>query len=367
MGKWMRDQAESRRNRLLGRRWRPRPLRDQVMVITGASSGIGRAAADLAASRGATVVMAARDTDALELAAGAIRARGGHALAVECDVSRPEQIEALAMRALEHYGGIDTWVNNAGVSIYGRLDEVPIEDQRALFDVNYWGLVAGSLTAARVLAENGGVIINIGSVASDRAIPLQGAYSASKHAVKAFTDTLRMEIDEAGLPIAVSLVKPASVDTPFFEHARTYMDADPRPAPPVYAASEVARAIVRCAERPVRDLPVGGASRALALGGALAPRLTDLYMEKTLFSGQQREPRPRPQSGNLEVPQPPHREAGDYEGHVMQTSAYTRAMMSDAARFAPFVAAGAAGAAGLALALASRQRPAATATRGPAE
>lgn len=329
-------------------RWRPRPLRDQVMVITGASSGIGRATAGLAAARGATVVLAARDIDALELAAGAIRTRGGRALAVECDVSRPEQIEALAMRALEHYGGIDTWINNAGLSIYGRLDEVPLDDQRALFDVNYWGTVAGSLTAARAMAQNGGVIINVGSVASDRAVPLQGAYCASKHALKAFTDTLRMEIDEAGLPIAVSLVKPASVDTPFFEHARTYMEADPRPAPPVYAASEVARAIVRCAERPVRDLPVGGASRALAIGGMIAPRLTDLYMEKTMFGGQQREPRPRPQTGNLDVPQPPHREAGDYEGHVMKSSLYTRALMSDAARFAPFVAAG------LALALASR-------------
>ena len=332
------------------RRWRPRPLRDQVMVITGASSGIGRATADMAAARGATVVLAARDIDALELAAGAIRAQGGRALAVECDVSRTEQVEALAMRALEQYGGIDTWVNNAGLSIYGRLDEVPLDDQRALFDINYWGTVAGSLTAARVMAQNGGVIINVGSVVSDRAVPLQGAYCASKHAVKAFTDTLRMEIDEAGLPIAVSLVKPASVDTPFFEHARTYMDADPQPAPPVYAASEVARAIVRCAERPVRDLPVGAASRALALGGLFAPRLTDRYMEKTMFAGQQRAPRPRPQTGNLEVPQPPQRERGDYGGHVMQRSVYTRAVMSDAARFAPLLAAG------VAAALASRPR-----------
>lgn len=331
-------------------RWRPRPLRDQVMVITGASSGIGRATADLAASRGATVVMAARDYDALELAASGIRGRGGRALAVECDVSRGEEIEALAMRALEHYGGIDTWVNNAGLSVYGRLDEVPIDDQRALFDVNYWGTVSGSLTAARVMAEHGGVIINVGSVVSDRAIPLQGAYCASKHAMKAFTDTLRMEIDEAGLPIAVSLVKPASIDTPFFEHARNYMEADPKAAGPVYAAAEVARAIVRCAERPVRDVPVGGASRALGLGGFLAPRLTDLYMEKTMFSGQQQPPRPRSDAGNLDVPQPPHREEGDYQGHVMRSSAYTRAVMSDAARIAPLVAAG------LALALASRPR-----------
>lgn len=325
------------------RRWRPRPLRDQVMVITGGSSGIGRATAELAASRGAMVVLAARDRDALEHTAGAIRAQGGKAIAVETDVAIAEQVEALAVRVLQELGGIDTWVNNAGLSIYGRLDEVPLEDQRALFDVNYWGVVAGSLAAARAMGQNGGVIINVGSVVSDRALPLQGAYCASKHAVKAFTDTLRMEIDEAGLPIAVSLVKPASIDTPFFEHARTYMDADPQPAPPVYAASEVARAIVRCAERPMRDIAVGGASRMMAVSGALAPRLTDFVMEKTMFSSQQREPRPRPEEGNLEVPQPPHREAGDYEGHVVRRSAYTRAAMSDAARYAPLIVAGAAG------------------------
>jgi short-subunit dehydrogenase len=345
--KWMRA----------GRGWRPRPLRDQVMVITGASSGIGRATAVRAAERGATVVLAARDKDALDLAADAIRAQGGRALAVECDVSRADQVEALAMRALQELGGIDTWVNNAGLSIYGRLEDVPIDDQRALFDVNYWGVVAGSLTAARVMAGSGGVIINVGSVASDRAIPLQGAYCASKHAVKAFTDTLRMEIDEAGLPIAVSLVKPASIDTPFFEHARTYMDKDPRPAPPVYAASEVARAIVRCAERPVRDVAVGGAARAMAVSGGLAPRLTDRYMEHTMFEGQQREPRPRPPAGNLDVPQPPHRERGDYDGHVMKSSLYTRAKLSDAARFAPVIAA-----AGVALAFASVDRSARAAT-----
>jgi len=320
-------------------RWRPRALREQVVVITGGSSGIGRATAELAASRGAALVLAARDGDALELLASGLRARGGRALAVETDVTDAEQIEALALRALERFGRIDTWVNNAGLSIYGRLQDVPLGDQRALFDVNYWGLVAGSLTAARVMADHGGVIINVGSVVSDRAIPLQGAYSASKHAVKAFTDTLRMEIDEAGLPIAVSLIKPASIDTPFFEHARTYMDADPQPAPPVYAAEEVARAIVRCAERPMRDVAVGGASRIMAVGGALAPRLTDLYMEKTMFEGQQRPRRPRPDDGNLDVPQPPHRRDGDYDGRVMR-SAYTRAMTSDAARLAPALAAG---------------------------
>ena len=118
------------------------------------------------------------------------------------------------------------------------------------------------------------------------------------------------------------------------------MDADPRPAPPVYAAGEVARAIVRCAERPMRDVAVGGASRVLAVGGALAPRLTDLYMEKTMFAGQQREPRPRPETGNLEVPQPPHRAAGDYDGHVVKRSAYTRTVTSDTARYAPLLAAG---------------------------
>src|SRR5205085_9179186 len=136
---------------------------------------------------------------------------------------------------------------------------VPIDDHRRQMEVNYWGQVYGSRTAVGYLRQHGGAIINVGSAVSDRAIPLQGGYCAAKHALKAFTDTLRMELEEDGAPIAVTLVKPASVDTPFFEKARTYLGVEPQPVPPVYAADVVSNVILHAAQSPRRALIAGGA------------------------------------------------------------------------------------------------------------
>ena len=145
-------------------------------------------------------------------------------------------------------------MNNAGLSIYGPIEEVPVEDARRLFNVNYWGVVHGTLTAVSHLKDHGGAIINLGSVTSDRAIPLQGHYSASKHAVKAFTDALRMELEKEGAPVSLTLIKPGAIDTPFPEHARNYMEAEPKHPAPVYDPSVVADAIIFCAEHARRDL-----------------------------------------------------------------------------------------------------------------
>ncbi|HZA34874.1 MAG TPA: SDR family oxidoreductase, partial [Vicinamibacterales bacterium] len=205
------------------------PLRDQVMVITGASSGIGLVTARQAAGAGARVVLAARNGRDLERAVASIRARGGRAIHVVADVADPLQVEEIAAAATREFGRIDTWVNNAAVSMYGRIMELPIDDMRRQMDVNYWGQVYGSRTAVRHLRERGGALINVASALSDRAIPLQANYCAAKHAVKAFTDALRMELEEEGVPIAVTLVKPASIDTPFFDKARTYLGVEPQP------------------------------------------------------------------------------------------------------------------------------------------
>jgi short-subunit dehydrogenase len=315
-------------------------IEDQVVVITGASSGIGLATARLAAERGAAVVLSSRNQAELESIAAEIERGGGRALAVAADVADPEAVQHVADEAIRRFGGFDTWVNDAGVSIYGRLIETPLEEKRRLFDVNYWGVVHGCRAAVPHLQVRGGAIVNVGSVVSDRAVPLQGAYSASKHAVKGYTDALRMELEADGAPISVTLVKPAGIDTPFFAHAENHMQHEAKPPPPVYAPRVVARAILECAERPVREITVGGGGRLLTALGLVAPRLTDLYMERLLFSAQQSDRPPTPASSLREAGDD-GREDGGYEGHVMRSSAYTSAMLSDVARALPVLALGA--------------------------
>ncbi|WP_238880083.1 SDR family oxidoreductase [Achromobacter xylosoxidans] len=252
-----------------------KPLRDQVIVITGAGSGIGAVTARMAAAKGARVVLAGRQEAALEQVARDITQEGGAAATVVADVGVQEDHERILALAVERFGRVDTWVNNAGVSIYGTLEQVPIEDQRKLFDTDYWGVVYGSLAAVRHMKATGGALINLGSEVSDRAVPLQGAYSAAKHAVKGYTDALRMELRQLGAPISVTLIKPASIATKFTEHARNYMDAQPDLPPPIYAPELVAEAILHAAQTPVRDLFVGGAARAISAFGQNMPGLAD--------------------------------------------------------------------------------------------
>lgn len=327
---------------------RPKPLNQQVIVITGASSGIGLTTARMAAARGARVVMAARNTSDLEAAASEINANGIRAIAVTTDVSDPGAVDRLGEAALRAFGTIDTWVNNAGLSIYGRLDEVPLADKRKLFDINFWGVVHGCRTALKLMKDRGGVLINVGSEVSDVAIPLQGIYSASKHAVKGYTDALRVELEHEGIPIAVTLVKPSAINTPYPEHARSYLDEGvPALPPPRYKPEAVAEAILRCAERPVRDVVVGGAGRMQIAMGRLAPRLTDKVMSGMMWNSQKAFDRTQPREGSLDRPQPDGRAYGPHTRLVLNSSIYTRAALSPVAKAVAFAAAGVALAAGL--------------------
>lgn len=302
---------------------------DQVIVITGATSGIGLTTARMAARRGAKLVLAARNETALRQLVTAKDFASDNAIAVKADVGNIVDVRQIACKTLEAFGRIDTWVNNAGVSIYGRITEVSDDDHRRLFQTNYWGVVNGSITAVEYLRENGGALINIGSTLSDRAIPLQGQYCASKHAVKGFTDALRMEIEDEGLPISVTLVKPSAIDTPYKMHARNYLDERPENPPPVYAPETVAEAILYCAENPTRDVFVGGGGKALSVLGSYAPGTTDAVMKATMFdlqkSGEPKRDRTREglfrsNDGSLE-------ERGGYEGHVAESSIYTKASL----------------------------------------
>ena len=304
------------------------PISEQVVVITGASSGIGLVTAKQAAQRGARVVLSARNEHDLQAAVQTIRRAGGRATHVVADVADPQQVDRIADRAVQEFGRIDTWVNNAAVSMYGRITELSIEDMRRQMDINYWGQVYGSLTAVRHLRHRGGALINVGSALSDRAIPLQANYCAAKHALKAFTDALRMELEEEGVPIAVTLVKPASIDTPFFEKARTYLDVEPQPIPPVYVPEVVSEVILEAAQHPIRELIAGGSGAKLS-AARFAPRLADLYMERWTFDAQRTN---KPLNGRAHnLYEPVASDGGErgrnWTGHTRKSSVYTKAAL----------------------------------------
>ncbi|HUR45509.1 MAG TPA: SDR family oxidoreductase [Candidatus Saccharimonadales bacterium] len=309
-------------------KFKPKKLKDQVIVITGASSGIGLVTARMAAREGAKLVLAARSEEALRGLAEEILAAGGNSTFVVADVGREEDVQRIADKAIEAFGGFDTWVNNAGVSIYGNVLDVPAADMRRLFDTNYWGVVYGSLVAARHLRDRGGAIINLGSTLSDRAIPLQGTYCASKHAVKGFTDSLRMELETENAPVSVTLIKPAAIDTPYTHHAKNFMGVEPKNPAPVYAPEVVAEAILHCAVHPQRDVFAGFGGKAMSAQGYYAARLTDKYMEKVVVRQQQtNEPSDERQHRGLYEPSGELKERGGYPGHVFERSLYTKARL----------------------------------------
>lgn len=303
-------------------------LKDQVMVITGASSGIGLVTARMAATRGVRLVLNARNEEALRRVTREINAAGGKAIHVAGDVGRFQDVQKISDESIRHFGGFDTWVNNAGVSIYGPVLDQSLQDQRRLFDTNYWGVVHGSIVACAHLRSRGGALINVGSVLSDIAIPIQGTYCASKHAVKGYTDALRLELEEEGAPVSVTLLKPSAIDTPYTQHAKNLMPVEPQNPPPVYAPEIVAEAILHCAENPERDLYVGGGGKALVAAGHHAPRLTDKLIEAAMFDVQKSDrPKPVNRRDSLHAPTEDGKERGGYPGHVAESSIYTKAAM----------------------------------------
>lgn len=342
-----------------------KPLADQVIVITGASSGIGLATARMAAKAGAKVVAVARSGDALAQLVSEITEAGGQAVHVIADVSIEEEVRRVAAIAVERFGGFDSWVNNAGTGIYGRLDEVPLADQRRVMDVNYWGQVHGSLEAVRHFKERanrdtGGALINVGSEVGERGIPLQGAYAVTKHANKGFTEALRMELEDEGAPVSVTLVKPGQIDTPFPLNAKNYLSSEPHHIPPVYAPDVVARAILAAAAKPIRDLYAGGGARGMAAAAHFAPGAIDRPMEKSLIPGTPsgRAPGRSFEDNGLDRPNNRLEERGNYEGRVMKTSLYTEAKIH------PLAAGAAALGIGLALFAGTKLVPHAPATMG---
>jgi len=309
-----------------------KPLSRQVMIITGASSGIGLAAARAAARRGAKLVLVSRDEAALQALVEELQAQQHEAIAVAADVGVEAEVRHVAARALAHFGRFDTWVNNAGVSIYGLLDQPTMEENRRLFDTNFWGVVHGALTARQHLRQHGGAIITVASMLSDMSLPLQGMYCASKHAVKGFINSLRMECEHAGEPVSLTLIKPASVNSMLTEHARNYMDNKPDLPPPVFAPRVVADAILHAAEYPVRDILAGEPALAGASFAQLAPGITDMVLRTFAIDLQQKNERDdrddRGRNGNLfaSAGDGSLRESEDRKGLTFSHSPYTDVM-----------------------------------------
>ena len=333
-----------------------KPLHEQTLVITGASSGIGLCTARMAAEEGANVVLASRDEDALREITDEMTGKDQQATYVVADVGNREDVEKIVQKAIDRFGGFDTWVNNAGVSIYGKLEEVPLEDHRRLFETNFWGVVHGSLAALPHLKQKGtsgggGVLINVGSVLSERAIALQGMYSATKHAVKGFTDALRMELQREGANVAVVLVKPGAMNTPYAEHAKNFTGKKATLPPPVYDPHLVAGAILHAAEKPKTHITVGGGGKILAALGKRFPNLMDLLMTKGGMIDMQTGDEPS-RGRNYHTlynsdDGPDAQEYGEYDGYMRGTSAYTAATLHPLATSALLLGAAAIAAIGL--------------------
>ena len=321
-----------------------KPVSQQTLVLTGATSGIGLATALEAAGRGANLLLIARSPERLDAAAERCRQRGATVETLAADVADQATLELAHERAHQAFGGFDTWVNNAGASVYGQLVDVPLEAARQVFETNYWGTVHGSLVAARHFAEKGtsGAIINVGSVLSDRAFPLQGHYSASKHAIKGFTDALRMELMKEDVPVSVTLIKPNATDTPYTEHAANYMDREPVFPTPAYAPEVVARAILSAAETPVRDITVGAKDGVLAALGLVAPALVDRLSVPAFFEQQKGDaPADGDRDGALyEPPSAPGRVSGGTDGTVFHGSPWSQLQQHPLAKTGLAVAAG---------------------------
>ncbi|MBV9843167.1 MAG: SDR family NAD(P)-dependent oxidoreductase [Sphingomonadaceae bacterium] len=256
-----------------------KPLRDQVIVITGASSGIGLVTAKRAAAAGAKVMLVARNREALAHAVDEIKEAGGAAAFAVADVADRAALEGAAAETVERFGRIDSWVNNAGVAIYAKLVDTPADEHERLFETNYFGVVNGCLTAIPYL-RSGGALITVASIGADLPSPVIGAYDASKHAVRAYLETLRLELRADGAPIAITIVKPSGIDTPIAQHAANHgygaRQGEARVPPPVYAPELVAEAICHAAEHPRRDITVGGVGRLNVLVGTHFPRLLEL-------------------------------------------------------------------------------------------
>ena len=301
-----------------------RDVAEQVVVVLGASSGIGRATALEFARRGATVVCASRGEEALRTLVQEITDAGGRAQAFPADITRVQDLEALVAAAESTHGRVDTWVTMAGVSVYGTVDDIPLEEFRRVAEVNYLGHVAAAKVAVPALERSGGgVLVGMASVEGVRSLPFHAPYTASKFAARSFYDALRVELAHAGSPVAVSTILPAGIGTPFWENSRNRTSHLTKPPPPPYAPELVADVVVRMATHPRRQAVVGGASLGFILGEKFNPGLTDVVLS---LVGRRMQTSRRPDNGTdiVSTPTPgPGKVHGEHAGHLIRRDLFT--------------------------------------------
>lgn len=304
-----------------------KPLHDQVIVITGASSGIGLVTARTAAERGAKVLMVARSEDVLRDLVAGMQAAGYSVEAKAADVGDAAGMQAAADYAVDVFGRIDTWINDAGSAIYGRVLETPVDEQERLFRTNYFGVVNGCVAAVPRLKIQGGSLITVGSLASDMPSPPLGIYSATKHATKAYIEVLRMELAAEKVPISVSLVKPSGIDTPIGQHAENHgSGGEAQIPPPIYDPQLVADAILDCAVHPRREVTVGGAGRTQVLFSQHFPGLYE-WLAPRVAKGAYAPETPQPTPSNLKWGVGAGRERSGEHPRARKTSLYTAAAL----------------------------------------
>ncbi|HWE22788.1 MAG TPA: SDR family oxidoreductase [Myxococcales bacterium] len=308
----------------------PRPLREQVVVVTGASSGVGRAVARAFGASGCRVGLIARTREALQNAAREIGETGGEGLVLPLDVAEAAAVDRAADAVVSKWGRIDTWVNDAMVSVFSPVSEMKAEEYRRVTEVNYLGTVYGTLAALRHMRRTGeGTIIQIGSALVYRSIPLQSAYCASKAAIRGFTDSLRCELVHEKSRIRVTMLQLPAVNTPQFEVVRTRLPRRPKPVPPIYQPELIARAVLRTARRPARELWLAPSAIKAIVGQRLVPGWLDRYLGRIGYHAQQTdEPLAPGQPDNVFQPLPGDRGAhGRFDAEARSTSLEVRARL----------------------------------------
>ena len=281
---------------------KPVSARPRVVVVTGASGGIGRASAVAFGQQGDTVALLARGTRGLEAARAEIEAAGGTARLYPVDVADHAALETVAARIEEELGEIDVWVNVAFTSVFARFIDIEPEEYKRVTEVSYLGFTNGTRAALRrMLPRNHGTIVQVGSALAYRGIPLQSAYCGSKHAIQGFNEALRCELLHDGTQVRTTMVQMPGVNTPQFSWVLSRLPKQAQPVPPIYQPEVAARAVLYAADHPQRrEYWVGGSTVGTLLANKMAPGLLDRYLAKTAFSSQQTgEDRPADQPANL--------------------------------------------------------------------